>query len=106
MTNPDVKTLVSHYRQSIDNIDAALINILAERFRCTERVGHLKAQYGLPARDEAREHAQLERVRGIAAGAQLSPDLAQEFLGFLLREMVKNHTAIALAQAGGEKAAS
>ena len=26
-------------RATIDNIDAALVHILAERFRCTEKVG-------------------------------------------------------------------
>ncbi|MAU19062.1 MAG: chorismate mutase, partial [Martelella sp.] len=29
------------YRQSIDNLDAALVHIQAERFRCTKAVGHL-----------------------------------------------------------------
>ncbi len=28
-------------RATIDNIDAALVHILAERFRCTQRVGHM-----------------------------------------------------------------
>lgn len=28
-------------RDSIDNIDAAIIHMLAERFRCTQRVGVL-----------------------------------------------------------------
>ena len=38
------------YRQSIDNLDAALVHILAERFRCTKAVGHLKAEHDkLPA---------------------------------------------------------
>ena len=32
-------------RATIDNIDAALVHILAERFRCTQRVGHIKAEY-------------------------------------------------------------
>ena len=31
-------------RATIDNIDAALVHILAERFRCTQRVGHIKAR--------------------------------------------------------------
>ena len=31
-------------RVTIDNIDAALVHILAERFRCTQRVGHIKAR--------------------------------------------------------------
>jgi chorismate mutase len=106
MTNSEIKSLLSHHRQSIDNLDAALINILAERFRCTERVGLLKAQYGLPPRDEERERSQLERVRGMAAEARLDPDFAQEFLTFLLREVVKNHGEIAQSRSGGDRAAS
>ena len=35
-------------RRTIDNIDAALIHILAERFRCTQRVGHIKACERVP----------------------------------------------------------
>ena len=38
-------------RATIDNIDAALVHILAERFRCTEKVGHLKARLDLPPAD-------------------------------------------------------
>ncbi|SFB31181.1 chorismate mutase [Rhizobium sp. NFR07] len=106
MTNSDPKTMLSHYRQSIDNLDAALINILAERFRCTERVGFLKARYGLAPRDEERERLQLERVRGIAANAGLDEDFAQDFLSLLLREVVKNHAAIAHDYNGDKAAAS
>ncbi|HJE77094.1 MAG TPA: chorismate mutase, partial [Brevibacterium epidermidis] len=35
-------------RGSIDNIDASLVHLLAERFKLTERVGELKADHGLP----------------------------------------------------------
>ena len=38
-------------RDSIDNIDAAIVHMLAERFRCTRAVGKLKAQHGLPSRE-------------------------------------------------------
>ena len=31
-------------RRSIDNIDAALIHLLAERFKATQTVGELKAR--------------------------------------------------------------
>ncbi|MBA4355277.1 MAG: chorismate mutase, partial [Novosphingobium sp.] len=31
--------VLAGYRQSIDNIDAAMIHILAERFRITQAVG-------------------------------------------------------------------
>ncbi|HWU58977.1 MAG TPA: chorismate mutase, partial [Microbacteriaceae bacterium] len=35
-------------RESIDNIDAALVHLLAERFKFTKFVGTLKAEHGLP----------------------------------------------------------
>ena len=44
-------------RATIDNIDAALVHILAERFRCTQRVGHIKARLDLPPADPDRELA-------------------------------------------------
>jgi len=44
-------------RASIDNIDAALIHLLAERFKCTQQVGELKAREGMPPADPMREEA-------------------------------------------------
>ena len=41
-------------RQSIDNIDAALVHLLAERFKFTQQVGKLKAATGMPASDPDR----------------------------------------------------
>ncbi|WP_034961217.1 chorismate mutase, partial [Komagataeibacter kakiaceti] len=38
-------------RRSIDNIDAALIYMLAERFRHTQAVGKLKAANDMPPAD-------------------------------------------------------
>ncbi|MFY9916192.1 MAG: chorismate mutase, partial [Nocardioidaceae bacterium] len=34
---------LTRLRESIDNLDAALVHVLAERFRCTQAVGLLKA---------------------------------------------------------------
>ena len=56
-------------RRTIDNIDAALIHILAERFRCTPRVGHIKAVHDLPPADPEREARQVARVRALAVGS-------------------------------------
>ena len=53
-------------RVTIDNIDAALVHILAERFRCTQRVGHIKARLDLPPADPEREARQVERLRALA----------------------------------------
>nr|WP_019219333.1 chorismate mutase [Bartonella florencae] len=86
---------LTHLRASIDNFDAALIHILAERFRCTELVGHLKAHYDLPAVDPLREQHQVERLRQLAIESRLDPDFAERFLKFIIKEVVQHHEVIA-----------
>ena len=102
MVDPDVKARLSSYRQSIGNIDAALVHMLAERFRCTKEVGLLKAQYDLPPADPAREEFQIERLRRLAKEAHLDPDFAEKFLNFVIKEVIRHHEAIA-AEHGGTK---
>lgn len=82
-------------RRSIDNFDAALVHILAERFRCTKAVGVLKATHELPPADPAREKYQIERLRKLAADADLDPDFAETFLNFIIKEVIRHHEAIA-----------
>lgn len=82
-------------RESIDNIDAALIHLLAERFKCTQQVGLLKAREKLPAADPAREARQIARLRQLAETARLDPDFAETFLSFIVREVIRHHEAIA-----------
>lgn len=82
-------------RASIDNIDAALIYLLAERFKCTQKVGQLKARSALPPADPAREAQQIARLRALAEGANLDPEFAEKFLAFIIREVIQHHKAIA-----------
>jgi chorismate mutase len=89
------RALLSGYRASIDNIDAALIHMLAERFRCTKAVGELKATHGLPPADPAREAQQIARLRQLARDANLDPDFAEKFLNFIVREVIRHHEMIA-----------
>ena len=79
------------YRKSIDNLDDALIRIVAERFRITKAVGVLKANNDLPPADPARESQQVERLRALAVDAELDPDFAEKLLNFIIREVIRHH---------------
>ncbi len=83
--------VLASYRASIDNIDAALVHILAERFRITQAVGAHKARNGLPASDPGREERQIERLRKLAAKAQLDPEFTEKFLRFIIDEVIRHH---------------
>ncbi len=83
--------VLAGYRKSIDNIDAALIHILAERFRITQAVGAYKATTDLPASDPGREERQIARLRKLAEEAQLDPDFGEKLLRFIIDEVIRHH---------------
>jgi chorismate mutase len=78
-------------RASIDNIDNALIHMLAERFKCTQAVGKLKADLNLPPSDKSREKAQVERLRKRAEEADLDPEFAEKYFNFIVAEVIRHH---------------
>ena len=88
------ETLIG-FRATIDNIDAALVYLLAERFRATKQVGRLKARNGMPPSDPAREEQQLERLRALAVDADLDPEFAQKWFTFVVAEVIRHHEAAA-----------
>ena len=86
--------MLEGYRQSIDNIDAALVFLLAERFKVTQAVGRHKAEVGLPPADPAREAAQIARLRELARSARLDPDFSEKFLRFVIDEVIRHHERV------------
>ncbi|MBV8977412.1 MAG: chorismate mutase [Alphaproteobacteria bacterium] len=90
MSDPELRRL----RDSIDNIDAALVHLLAERFKCTQAVGRHKAEHGLPPADPKREAEQIARLRKLAEAAKLDPDFAEKFLNFIVTEVIRHHEAL------------
>jgi chorismate mutase len=95
----DTPSELLEMRHSIDNIDAALIHLLAERFKQTRKVGRLKAREGLPPADPAREAQQIARLRALAVTAELDPEFAEKFLNFLVKEVIQHHEIIRNGQA-------
>lgn len=91
---PDATTQdLQRLRDSIDNIDAALVHLLAERFKFTQQVGALKAAAGLPPADPNREAEQIARLRALAQSAKLDPEFAEKFLNFIIKEVIRHHLA-------------
>ncbi|MGI8435023.1 MAG: chorismate mutase [Nocardioidaceae bacterium] len=90
----DALAELQRLRGSIDNLDAALVHVLAERFRCTQQVGVLKAEHSMPPADLEREAQQIERLRRLAAEAKLDPEFAEKFLNFVIAEVLRHHEAI------------
>jgi chorismate mutase len=91
----DALATLHRLRGSIDNIDAALVYLLAERFRATKQVGVLKAEHGMPASDPAREEQQLARLRALAIDADLDPEFAQKWFSFVVAEVIRHHVEAA-----------
>ncbi|TIX52157.1 chorismate mutase [Alteraurantiacibacter aquimixticola] len=83
--------VLAAYRKSIDNIDAALIHMLAERFRITQAVGEYKAKTHMPPADPGREQKQIQRLRALAEDADLDPEFSEKFIRFVIDEVIRHH---------------
>lgn len=94
MTDENALAELGRLRSSIDNLDAALVHLLAERFKCTQRVGELKASAEMPPADPAREEFQIARLRGLAESSGLDPQFAEKILGLIIEQVIRNHHAL------------
>jgi chorismate mutase len=95
MTDQADDLQLAEYRASIDNIDAALVHLLAERFKITKAVGRYKATADLPPADPAREEVQIARLRTLAEESGLDPVFTEKFIRFVVAEVIHHHQRIA-----------
>ena len=87
----DTQKQLKEYRDSIDNIDAALVFLLSERFKITHKVGVLKAENTLLPADKSREAQQVSRLRKLSKEADLDPEFTEKMLNFIIAEVISNH---------------
>lgn len=85
-------------RASIDNIDAALVHLLAERFKITKAVGEHKKTVGLSPADPGREQEQIARLRQLAESAGLDPTFSEQLLRFIVDEVIRDYDRLGVAE--------
>ena len=71
-------------RAAIDEIDAALVALLAERTSYIDRATQLKPAIGMPARVNERVEEVVARVRATAKNRGLEPELAETLWRILI----------------------
>ena len=68
---------LSDLRREIDEIDRALVGLIAKRFDCITRVVEVKRRENIPALIEARVEQVVQHVRGQAGQAGIPPELPE-----------------------------
>lgn len=103
MTDPAAESIET-LRRSIDRIDAALVELLAERYAITERIGRIKSRDGVAVRDEGRERSMLDRLGRRADEAGLARPILQRLFAVIVDESRRRHEEIRGGGDGGATA--
>jgi len=81
-------------RDQVDQLDAQLIEILAQRFACTRQIGNYKKQFDKPAVDNGREDYVVNTWCELAREHNIEPELAAQLIRAIMSQVVREHKAI------------
>ncbi len=76
MTN--VQSELQTHRETINTLDAQLLAILSQRIDVVRKIGKLKSEAGLPARDEERWQQVLNAAKNKGEQLNLSADFVSD----------------------------
>lgn len=79
-------------RDSIDQVDSQLVELIAKRLELTSTVGELKAELNLPLYVPEREAELICKRRAQAFDANLSPELIEDVLRRIMRDSYANQS--------------
>ena len=74
----ETSAAIDDLRTGIDRIDAALVDLLAERMSISESIGRIKERSGLTVLQTGRWNSVLERVKTLAKEKDLDEDFITE----------------------------
>ncbi|HUG86065.1 MAG TPA: chorismate mutase [Euzebya sp.] len=86
-----IDDVLAQLRVRIDELDAALITLMKNRFEVTRKVGAHKRAVGLPPADPSREQRQIARLRAMAAEADLDPAFSEKLLRLIIDEVIRDY---------------
>ena len=86
---------LTQLRTRIDQVDADLVRLLAQRVEITDLVGLHKAANGLPAADHTREAELIARLGPSAADAGIEPAFCEQRFRLIVDGVVRRHLLIA-----------
>jgi chorismate mutase-like protein len=78
--NPAASARLNQIRQEIEQIDIALVDLLARRLACAAEIGSLKEALGLPVMDPAREAEVVRHAAELARERGIDPELARDVI--------------------------
>lgn len=68
---------LAYLRKQIDKVDEQILTLLRKRVTISEEIVKVKAEKGLPIRDEQREREVLDRVASKAEVKGIDPEIAR-----------------------------
>lgn len=86
----DIQNPLTPIREQIDQVDQALIQLLAKRLELVAEVGKIKHQHGLPVYAPEREAAMISARRDEAEKQGVPADLIEDILRRVMRESYAN----------------
>jgi chorismate mutase/prephenate dehydrogenase len=87
-------------RRHLDELDARLLQIVADRQRTSREIARVKRATGFPTRDYGREREVIVGARDQAASVGVSPDLAEAFMRLLIRSSLTTQEQASVAAHG------
>ena len=89
-----MKNELQKLRNKIDQIDQKLLELLADRFKVTEKVGEYKSKHSLSPFSKEREEAVFRNKRKLAKKLKLDEDIAEEIFHIIIERVKINHQEI------------
>jgi len=99
MTTPP--TSLEDLRRELAAVDQQLIELIGRRLELASAIGAHKRQAGISTRDYRQERDVIERARGVADRAGVSPDLAERLMLLLIRSSLTVQEREGVAATGG-----